>query len=48
MIDPQFAQWIVGQGVAVGVLMWFMLRMEKRMEDMTDAIKDLCKEVTRA
>ena len=43
MIDGGFVQWVIGQGVAVGVLMWFMFRMEKRMEAMTDAIKELCK-----
>lgn len=41
MIDPGTAQWIISQGVAVGVLLWFMFRMEKKIEEMTDAIQKL-------
>jgi hypothetical protein len=37
----EVAEWLVGQGVAVGVLMWFMFRLEKRLETLTDAIKNL-------
>lgn len=48
MIDPNIVETIISQGVTVGVLMWFMFRMEKRIEAMTNAIKELCKEVAGA
>lgn len=35
---------LVQNGVLVGVLAWFMFRMEKRIGDLTDAIRELCNE----
>jgi hypothetical protein len=44
-IDPSFIQWVIGQGVAVGVLMWFMLRNERLMKDLIDKVNLLCERV---
>jgi hypothetical protein len=38
-----FINFVVNNGVAIGVLAWFMFRMEKKIEEMTKAINDLVK-----
>ena len=44
-MSEQTIQWIIGQGVAVGVLMWFMARMEKRIDMLIFGFQELCLEV---
>jgi len=38
-MEEQFFSFILNNGVAVGVLVWFMFRMEKVINNNTEAIK---------
>lgn len=46
MILDELVSWAFGQGVAVGVLLWFMFRNEKKMERLISVVERLCKEKT--
>lgn len=46
-VDQSLVQYIMTQGVAIGVLIWFMTRMEKKLEEQTKKFGELCDEIKK-
>ena len=46
-MSEEILKWLVNQSIATLVLLWFMLRMERVINNNTKAIKELQKKINK-